>query len=128
MTSLGRAHIEQARPRQILARGDDLVRGLGVGQIAGLVDKDDPAGHGWVPFQSQTACVQNERPIMRSKSGTARIVIAGIETVGDCAGRDVHHQNRFALRSQAGSVATPGGRRGSRPSGFSKRSASPWSS
>ena len=46
------AHVEQARPRQILARGDDLVRGLGVGQIAGLVDEDDPAGHGRVPFQS----------------------------------------------------------------------------
>ena len=47
------SHIEQARPRQVLARADDLVRGLGVGQIAGLVDKDDPASHGWVPFQSK---------------------------------------------------------------------------
>ena len=47
--------LEQARPRQVLGRGDDLVRGLGVGQIAGLVDEDDPAGHGRVPFQSKAA-------------------------------------------------------------------------
>ena len=47
------AHLEQARPRQVLGRGDDLVRGFGVGQIAGLVDEDDPAGHGRVPFQSK---------------------------------------------------------------------------
>ena len=47
------ADLEQARPRQILGRGDDLVRGLGVRQIAGLVDEDDPAGHGLVPFQSK---------------------------------------------------------------------------
>ena len=93
-------HVEQARPRQVLARGDDLVRGLGVGQIAGLVDEDDPAGHGRVPFWS-TANMLRSRPIMRSKSGTARIVIAGNETIGDCAARDVHHQNRFAHGSQA---------------------------
>ncbi len=111
-------HVEQARPRQILARGDDLVRGLGVGQVAALVDKDDPAGHGRVPFQSPALC--KVRPIMRSKSGTARFVITGFKSVCDSTGDDVHRQNRFGCHSQAGFLAPP--------SGFSKRSASPPSS
>ena len=50
------AHLEQARPRQILAGADDLVRGLGVRQIARLVDQDDPSGHGWIPSQSKPVC------------------------------------------------------------------------
>ena len=50
------------------------------------------------------------RPIMRSKSGTARFVIAGNETIGDCAGGDVHHQNQFAARSQAGLYGGAAGR------------------
>ena len=87
-------HVEQARAREVLARGDDLVRCLGVGQVAGLVDEDDPAGHGRVPFWS--TAISGSRPIMRSKSGTARIVIAGSETIGDCAPRNVNHQNQFA--------------------------------
>ena len=58
------AHLEQPRPCQILAGADDLVRGLGVGQIAGLVDKDNPAGHGWVPSRSKPDV--DARPIMRS--------------------------------------------------------------
>ena len=90
-------HLEQARPRQVLGRGDDLVRGLGVGQIAGLVDKDDPAGHGWVPFQSKARA---KGPIMRSRSGKAQLVIAGNETNGDSAVCDVHHESRFARASQ----------------------------
>ena len=53
---LGPSHVEQARPRQVFAGADDLVRGLGVGQIAGLIDEDDPAGHGRVPFRSRAAC------------------------------------------------------------------------
>ena len=36
---------EQFRPREIIARGDDLVRRVGVGEIARLVDENDPAGH-----------------------------------------------------------------------------------
>ncbi len=74
-------HVEQARSRQVLARGDDLVRGLGVGQVAALVDKDDPAGHGRVSFQSPALC--KIRPIMRSKSGTARFVITRFKSIGD---------------------------------------------
>ena len=111
-------HVEQARPRQILARGDDLVRGLGVGQVAALVDKDDPAGHRRVPFQSPALC--KVRPIMRSKSGTARFVITGFKSVCDSTGDDVHRLNRFGCHSQVGLLAPP--------SGFSKRSASPPSS
>ena len=111
-------HVEQARSRQILARGDDLVRGLGVGQVAALVDKDDPAGHGRVPFQSPALC--KVRPIMRSKSGTARFVITGFKSVCDSTGDDVHRLNRFGCHSQAGLLAPP--------RGFSKRSASPPSS
>jgi hypothetical protein len=67
------------------------VRGLGVGQIAGLVDKDDPSGHGRVPFKSRRIC--EARPIMRLKSGAARFVIAGIKTIGDRTLHNVHHQN-----------------------------------
>ena len=114
MTSFGPRHVEQAGPRQIFARGDDLVRGLGVGQVAGLIDQDDPAGHGRVPFQSMPLCKTwpvKTGPIMLSKSGTARFVIAGIETIGDSAGRDVHHENRFAARSQAASAAGSGNER-----------------
>ena len=118
---LGARHVEQAGPRQIFAGGDDLVRGLGVGQVAGLIDQDDPAGHGRVPFQSMPLC--KTRPIMLSKSGTAQLVIAGIETGSDRAGRDVHHENRFAARSQAGLWRDSGNR-----ARFSKRSASTRSS
>ncbi len=62
---LGARHVEQAGPRQIFAGGDDLVRGLSVGQVARLIDQDDPAGHGRVPFQSMPLC--KTRPIMLSK-------------------------------------------------------------
>ena len=37
---------EQFRPRQIVAGGDDLVRRLGVGKIARMVDENHPAVHG----------------------------------------------------------------------------------
>ena len=39
------AHVEQARTREIFARRDHLVRGVGVGKVLGLVDQNDPAGH-----------------------------------------------------------------------------------
>ena len=42
---LGAAHVEQPRPGEILARRDHLVRRLGVGEVLGLVDQNDPAGH-----------------------------------------------------------------------------------
>ncbi len=42
--------IEQPGPRQVLARGDHLVRRIRIGEILGLVNDDDPAGHGDVPF------------------------------------------------------------------------------
>ena len=113
-------HVEQARARQILARGDDLVRGLGVGQVAGLIDKDDPASHGRVPFRS-TRYVKFG-PIMRSKSGTARLrhnrKRIRLATVPR---HDVHHQNRFARGKSGGGVDDD-------RSGFSKRNASPRSS
>ena len=37
---------EQFRPRQIVAGRDDLVRRLGVGKVARLIDQNDPAVHG----------------------------------------------------------------------------------
>ena len=37
---------EQLRPREIVAGGDDLVRRLGVGKIARMVDENHPAVHG----------------------------------------------------------------------------------
>jgi hypothetical protein len=67
---LGTAHFEQPRARQILTGGDHLVRRLGVRQIAGLVDEDDPAGHGRVPSGSRPRC--EVRPIMQVMSGAAR--------------------------------------------------------
>ena len=36
---------EQFRPRQIVARRDDLVGRVGVGEVARLIDENDPAGH-----------------------------------------------------------------------------------
>ena len=67
-------HVEQARTREILARGDHLVRGLGVGKIFGLVDQNDPAGHGG-PFRMTMAALSRSRPkwITRSNAvhGTA---------------------------------------------------------
>ena len=36
---------EQFRPREIVARCDDLVRRVGVGEVARLIDKNDPAVH-----------------------------------------------------------------------------------
>ena len=117
-------HVEQARPRQILARGDDLVRGLGVGQVAGLVDKDDPAGHGRVPFQSTALCKFG--PIMRSKSGTARVVIAGNES--DWRPRRARCPPSKPIRRQESGELNAAVDDGSAPSGFSKRSASTRSS
>jgi hypothetical protein len=65
------SHFEQARTRQIFACGDDLVRGLGVRQIAGLVDEDDPAGHGRVPFRSRPK--NSAEPVMRLMSGAVSV-------------------------------------------------------
>jgi hypothetical protein len=45
------------------------VRGLGVRQIAGLVDEDDPAGHGRVPFQSKAPCRLGRRRCCRLGAG-----------------------------------------------------------
>ena len=36
---------EQFWPRQIVARGDHLVRGVGVWEVPRLIDQDDPAVH-----------------------------------------------------------------------------------
>ena len=36
---------EQFRPREIVARRDDLVRRVGVGEVARLIDENDPAVH-----------------------------------------------------------------------------------
>ena len=68
------AHVEQARTGEILARRDDLVRGLGVGKVFGLVDENDPAGHEG-PFRMTMAALSRSRPkwITRSNAvhGTA---------------------------------------------------------
>ena len=41
-----RVRREQLRPREIVAGGDDLVRRIGVGKIAQMVDENHPAVHG----------------------------------------------------------------------------------
>ena len=72
---LGPADIEQARTREIFARRDHLVRGLGVGEVLGLVDQNDPAGHREGPFRMTIAALRRSRPkrVMRSNAaqGTA---------------------------------------------------------
>src|SRR5262249_14549405 len=68
---LGPPGFEQARPREVFACGDDLVRGLCIRQVAGLVDEDDPAGHGRVPFKSRPE--YDAKPVMRLMSGAALV-------------------------------------------------------
>ena len=67
-------HVEQARTREILARRDHLVRGIGVGEVFGLVDQNDPAGHEG-PFRMTMAALSRSRPrwVTRSNAvhGTA---------------------------------------------------------
>src|SRR5215471_13277054 len=50
------SHVEQARTGEILARRDHLVGGLSVGQVFGLVDQNDPAGHEG-PFRMTMAAI-----------------------------------------------------------------------
>src|SRR5262245_13187076 len=59
---LGTPHVEQARTGEVVARRDDLVGGLGVGKILGLVNQNDPASHG-APFRVTAA--SRERPLAR---------------------------------------------------------------
>jgi hypothetical protein len=37
---------EEFRPRQVVAGGDDLVRRVGVGKVAQMIDEYDPPVHG----------------------------------------------------------------------------------
>ena len=71
---LGPAHVEQARTGEIFARRDHLVRGVGVGEVLGLVDQNDPAGHEG-PFRMTMAALSRSRPrrVTRSNAvhGTA---------------------------------------------------------
>ena len=41
------AGIEQARAREIFAGCDHLVGGIGVREVLGLIDENDPTGHAW---------------------------------------------------------------------------------
>ena len=61
------AHVEQARAGQVLARGDHLVGGIGVGEVFGLVDQNDPAGHA-VPFRMTMAALSRSRPTRITRS------------------------------------------------------------
>ena len=60
-------HVEQARTGEILARRDHLVRGLSVGQVLGLVDQNDPAGHEG-PFRMTMAALSRSRPTWITRS------------------------------------------------------------
>src|SRR5262249_16522093 len=68
------SHVEQARTGEMLARRDHLVGGLSVGQVFGLVDQNDPAGHEG-PFRMTMAALSRSRPrwVTRSNAvhGTA---------------------------------------------------------
>ena len=66
-------HLEQTRTRQVFGRGDDLMRRLGVWQITGLVNKDDPPGHGWVPFQPEA--LSKGRPVIRAGSEARHVLV-----------------------------------------------------
>src|SRR5215472_2146682 len=61
------SHVEQARTGEILARRDHLVRGLSVGQVFGLVDQNDPAGHE-DPFRMTMAALSRSRPRQVTRS------------------------------------------------------------
>ena len=69
------AGVEQLGTGEVLARRDHLVRGVGVGQVLGLVDQNDPAGHWGGPFRITTAARRSSLPnrLMRANSwaGTA---------------------------------------------------------
>ena len=56
------ADVEQARTREILARRDHLVGGVGVREVLGLVDQNDPAGHLAYPFRTTTAALSRSLP------------------------------------------------------------------
>src|SRR5215470_5199090 len=55
------SHVEQARAGEILARRNHLVRRLSVGEVFGLVDQNDPAGHA-CPFRMTMAALSRSRP------------------------------------------------------------------
>ena len=61
---------EQLRPREIVAGGDDLVRRLGVGEIARMVDENDPAVHD-VPEEAASRRDAGSR--MRSDHAAGRL-------------------------------------------------------
>ena len=61
------SHVEQARTREVLARRDHLVRRIGVGEVFGLVDQNDPAGHA-CPFRMTMAALSRSRPTWITRS------------------------------------------------------------
>ena len=67
---LGTPDIEQARTSEIFARGDHLVRGIGVREVFGLVDQNDPAAHE-DPFRMTMAALSRSRPTWSTRSKAA---------------------------------------------------------
>src|SRR5215510_7756430 len=75
---LGPPHVEQAWTGEIIARRDDLVGGLGVGKILGLVDQNDPASHG-EPFRVTAAGQKDPRArrAMRARAVMPTAAVSG---------------------------------------------------
>jgi len=59
--------IEQARTREVFARRDHLVGSIGVREVFGLVDQNDPAGHA-APFRMTMAALSRSRPTWITRS------------------------------------------------------------
>src|SRR4029453_11381018 len=63
--------VEQAWPGEVVARGDDFVRRLRVGEIPRLIDQNDPAGHGDNPVTPSGKRSPRARLIATVRTGGA---------------------------------------------------------
>ena len=59
---LGLGFAEKLRARQVVPRGHHLVRRVGVGEVAILIDEDEPA-HGAVNFSTKMAALRRDVPL-----------------------------------------------------------------